>query len=83
MPQILQKNKHSVEQKTDFYSAAWKKKLDFSLFPKAETCFLIISDTCFMNEFTCLICLGDLFISTHSYIIELSQVDGQLRSAGT
>ena len=36
-----------------------------------------------MNEFTCLICLGNLFILAHAYIIELSEVGGQLQSAGT
>ena len=62
---------HSAKRKMDFYSAARKKKSNISLLPKAETCFPIIADTCFMNEFTCLICLGDLFISTDAYIIEI------------
>ena len=42
----------------------------FSLLPKVETCFPIS----FMNE---------LFISTDAYIIEISEVDGHLQSAGT
>ena len=73
------------EQKTDFYSAAQNFIFfsNFSLLPKTETCFLIIADTCFMIEFTCLICLSDLFILTVAYIIEISKVDGQLQSAGT
>ena len=52
---------------------------NFLLLPKAETRFPMS----FMNEFTCLICLGDLFISTDSYNVEIREVDGQLQSAGT
>ena len=74
---------HSAERKTDFYSAAQNFFSNFSLLPKAETCFLIIADACFMNEFTCLICLSDLFVSTDAYIIKISEVDGQHKSAGT
>ena len=37
-----------------------------------------------MNEFTCLICSGDLFISKEAcIIIQISEVDRQLQSAGT
>ena len=32
-----------------------EKKCDFLLLPKAETCFPIIIDVCFMNQFTGLI----------------------------
>ena len=46
----------------------------FFAFAKTKTCFPIIADTGFMNEFTCLICLSDLFISTDAYIIEISEV---------
>ena len=45
---------HSAKRKTDFDSAAREKNLIFlSLLPKAETCFPIIADACFMNQFTC------------------------------
>ena len=69
---------HSVEWKTDFYSDSCMDFFfaNFSLLPKA-TCFPIS----FMNEFTCLICLGDFFNSTDRYIIEISEVDRQLQSA--
>ena len=49
---VFHMENHSPVQATDFGSDTLKKKSDFSLLPKAETCFPITADTCFINEFT-------------------------------
>ena len=48
---------HSAERETDFDSAAWKKN------PNAESCFQIITDAYFINQFTCLILFWRLVMS--------------------
>ena len=78
MTQILQKN-HSAERKTDFYTAA--QNFFSPSFHFCQKRKLVFRSS--QNKFTCLICLGDLFISADAYIFEISQVDGQLQSAGT
>ena len=56
-----------------WFSCTEKNEIWFFAFAKSQNLF---SDHL-------IFCFGDLFITTDAYIIEISQVDGQLQSAGT
>ena len=66
----------------DFDSAAWKKKSDFSLLPKAKTCFPIIADACFVNDFTCLIIVLVICLSQQMLTLSKLLKLAKLHSAG-
>ena len=69
-------------RKQVFIQLHGKKKINFSLLPKAETCFLIIADACFMIEFTNLKYLSWQLVYLNR-CLHFREVDGQLLSVGT